>query len=255
MPTVGSDATVAPTPVVLILFENHDYWQVVGNIHAPYLNDTLMPTGRTLTQYFAVTHPSLPNYLALTSGATDGCDTDKCTTTLTQNNIFHQLNGHGMSWNALNNSMPSPCYRYDTTTYKMHHNPAVFYTNLQGGACAAYDVAFPWQLPTALPDFTFVTPNICQDMHSCSVGRGDIWLSKHVPEFLALGATVIVTFDEGTTAAGGGGHVICVEAGPGIPVGAKNAMRFNHYGLLAGIEQHFGLPLLRQAANNTPVPV
>jgi hypothetical protein len=66
------------------------------------------------------------------------------------------------------------------------------------GSCRTNDVPYPSTLP-ALAPFTFITPNICHDMHSCAISAGDTWLSHHVPHLLAAGAIVIVTFDEGTT--------------------------------------------------------
>jgi hypothetical protein len=92
-------------------------------------------------------------------------------------------------------------------------------------------------------------------MHDCSVAAGDSWLAANVPALLKAGAVVIVTFDEGSTDTNGGGHVLAVEAGPGVPAGARDGTFYTHYGLLAGIEQYFGLPLLANARTATPLPV
>jgi phosphatidylinositol-3-phosphatase len=106
---------------------------------------------------------------------------------------------------------------------------------------------------------SFITPNECSDAHSCDLSAGDRWLADHVPALLAAGADVIVTYDEGTTDIGidgeGGGRVFAVEAGPGVPNGVRVTRPMNHYSLLAGIEQRFGLPKLGGAAGVTPLPI
>jgi hypothetical protein len=105
------------------------------------------------------------------------------------------------------------------------------------------------------PAYSVVTPNVCDDTHDCSVSTGDSWLAANVPVLLRAGAVVIVTFDEGTTSTNGGGHVMTVEAGPGIPAGGQDGTFYTHYSLLAGIESYFGLPLLANARTATALPV
>jgi len=89
-------------------------------------------------------------------------------------------------------------------------------------------------------------------MHSCPVSSGDAWLRSHVPALRAAGAEVIVSFDEGV---GGDQHILTAEVGPEVAAGSVDATAFTHYGLLAGLERHFGLPLLGAAASATPLPV
>jgi phosphatidylinositol-3-phosphatase len=248
-------STSSSPPVVLILLENHSYGEIVGAHAARYINKTFLPSGTLFTRYFAVSHPSLPNYLALTSGSRDGCHSDLCRTDIKAMNIFAQLRAHGLPWAGWDASMPRNCYRSDTSIYAHRHNPAAYYSDIYPKPCRSRDVRYPSTLPLTLPAFTFVTPNICQDMHSCSVATGDKWLSGHVPHLLGKGAIVILVFDEGTTDAGGGGHVMCAEAGPGIAAGRRVGTKLNHYGLLAGLENYFGLRLLAGAKTNKAVPV
>jgi hypothetical protein len=84
---------------------------------------------------------------------------------------------------------------------------------------------------------------------------GDSWLAQIVPRLVGAGATVIVTFDEGSSTVGGGGHVLTIEIGPGAKPGSRNATAFDHYSLLAGIEDHFGLARLGAAAGAKPLPI
>jgi phosphatidylinositol-3-phosphatase len=119
------------------------------------------------------------------------------------------------------------------------------------GSCRTNDVPYPSTLPTLAP-FTFITPNICHDMHSCATSTGDTWLSHHVPHLLAAGAIVIVTFDEGTTSSN---RVMTAEVGPSIRAGTRDGTRYSHYGLLGGLEAHFDVRELRNAATANTLPV
>jgi phosphatidylinositol-3-phosphatase len=249
--TRSTASRVPPTPVVLILMENHSYGQIAGSSSAPYLNG-FAHRGTLFTNMNAVSHPSLPNYLALTSGSTLGCTSDKCPTrSFRAKNIFEQLSAHRRSWRSWEESMPGRCVRSNASPYAVRHNPAVYYTDLFPRACPKFDVPYPKSLPRRLHGLTFITPNICHDTHDCSVAVGDTWLRRHVPKLLKRGAIVVITYDEGE----GSNHVFCAARGPGIGQAVRRRAAYTHYGLLAGIERHFGLRRLRQAATARPVPL
>src|SRR5256885_6773848 len=148
--------------------------------------------------------------------------------------------------------MPRNGADVDGGDYAVRHNPPAYCTLVvSSGSCALNDIPFPSRLPPLQP-FTFVTPNLCNDMHSCSVSTGDTWLSKRVPRLLAAGATVIITFDEGTAF---NNHIMTAAVGPDVTAGVQNATPYTHYGLLAGLESRFGLPALRNASTATPLPI
>jgi len=233
--------------------ENHRYTQIVGSAYAPYLNGTFIPAGTLFTKYHAITHPSLPNYIAMTAGSVLGCKTDICApNSLGGDNLFTQLDTAALGWNAWEESMPANCASLDDGDYVVRHNPPVYLkTVVASGSCALNDVPYPASLP-ALQPFTFITPNLCNDMHSCPIATGDAWLSNHVPDLLAAGATVIITFDEGTRK---NNHVMTAAVGPDVVAGTKDATPYTHYGLLAGLEAHFGLPGLRKALTATKLPI
>jgi hypothetical protein len=238
-----------PEPVVLILMENHSYGQIAGSSSAPYLN-RFARRGTLFTNMSAVSHPSLPNYLALTSGSTLGCTSDACPPhSYRATNVFRQLRVAGLTWRAWDESMPGRCVLHDASLYAVRHNPAVYYRDLFPNDCPRHDRPYPTTLPRRLPDLTFVTPDLCHDMHDCSVAAGDTWLRTHVPPLLARGAIVVITFDEGTS----NDHVFCAARGPGLGHGVRRGAAFTHYGLLAGIERHFGLRRLRHAARARPL--
>jgi phosphatidylinositol-3-phosphatase len=286
----------ANPPVVLIVMENHGFGPtdlhvngdtrkyIVGNTaDAPYINNTLIPSGTLLTNHYSNFHPSLPDYLELTGGTNAGCIVDSCARdALPNENLFHLLGEAGASFASLDESMPANCTLANTGTYLVRHNPETYYTNVDAASglpysCPNTDLAMapvtpgtPLAWPNPLPAFSFITPDSCHDMHGstaagpCPSGTdqiitdGDTWLSANVPALLSEGALVIVTFDEGASgdSTHGGGHIATVMAGPNVGVGTTDATLYSHASLLAGLEDYFGLtPLLADAASATPLPI
>jgi acid phosphatase len=248
-----SQARVATAtgPVVVIFFENRSYGEIIGNPCCPFIN-ARASKGRLYDNYWAVGRLSLPNYLAFAGGSTCGKGpSDGVTPYCNQRNLWDQLHRAGIDWRVWQESMPSPCLTSDSGLYVVRHNPEAVYADQVGtGMCARHDVALPDSI-SALSPFTFVTPNLCNDMHSCSSTRGDRWFQKWLPRFLAVPKTrVIVTFDEGTV----DNHVPAFEVGAGVPT-VVNHTRFTHYSLLAGVEVAFGLRRLANAATAIRLPV
>lgn len=238
----------APTydHVVWILLENVGY-SVVGSPSAPYLNSLSSQCGLAVN-YLAISHPSLPNYLALTSGSTHGIadDDDPSAHRLTGPSIFSQLDGN---WRGLVQSMPAPCDQVTSGTYAARHNPAVYFVSL-GALCQRDDV--PMTLPLNLSaSFTFIAPNICDDMHSCSVATGDQWLSQIVPsiiesrQYQSRSTVLFITFDEGD--GGPTNRVPTYVIAPSVPRGERVGVALTHYSLLRTTETLLHLPLLGAA--------
>jgi phosphatidylinositol-3-phosphatase len=252
--------------VIWIWMENHDYTQIVGNPRAPYENGTLTARCGLATNFHNITHPSLPNYLAATSGlvlAHGDCRPDACPTTASS--LFAQLRAAGKSWRAYQESMPANCAHTDSGAYAARHNPPVYYTpiaadcarrDLPMGSATAGDLARDLR-DGSLPDFAFITPNLCNDTHDCPVSTGDRWLATWVPRILAgpayqAGTTVLMlTWDEGDSGGSGdcarntttpGCHVATMVVSPTTPAGTRSGALFNHYSLLKTTEQLLGLP-------------
>ncbi len=253
-------------PLVVIFMENHEQGAVVGSSSAPYEN-SLIHRGRSYTNYFAISHPSLPNYLAFASGSTHGKTDDNVTAgEFDGPTLWTQLTAAGIRWAVYEESMPSPCFpQYAAgsapSDYALKHNPAIPFHEIASNSSECARVQPLTRMdPKQLPPVSFITPNECSDAHSCALSAGDAWLAQQVPALLGAGADVIVTYDEGTTDLGagggpGGGHVFAVEAGPGVPSGATVTKPMNHYSLLAGIEQRFDLAKLGGASSVTPLPI
>jgi len=247
-------AAASGSHLVVIVMENHEYGQIIGNGCCPYLNQ-LAATGRLYTDYHAVTHPSLPNYLSFTVGTPCGkVGSDSVFPLCRQGGLLGQLQGRGISWHIWAQSMPRPCSTLGTSLYAVRHNPGTIYAGSVSHRCWNRDTALPSAFRT-ITAITFVIPNICNAMHSCSAATGDSWLRNEVPKFLAFSGTrVVIVFDEGTTSQGGGGHIPVVEVGAGVPQSHYTAS-LTHYGLLAGIEQRFGLQKLGNAASARVMPL
>jgi hypothetical protein len=246
----GSAPPVRWDHVVWIVFENKSYSQIIGSPDAPYLNGLAAGCGLA-TDYHGLAHPSLPNYIAMTSGSTQGItdDADPASHPLTDPSIFSQLGLGG--WRALQESMPSNCYPTNSGLYAARHNPAAYYVNISAD-CALQDVPLGPQPDLSAP-FTFITPNLCHDMHSspCAtasadeVAAGDAWLAQFLPtlfttpQYRAGSTAVFITWDEDdyTTVQ----HVPTVVVAPQVAPGIAVATSFDHYSLLRTTEEMLGL--------------
>lgn len=241
LPKIPATAPCGPvhaatyTHVVWIMLENQGY-SVVGSPSAPYFNGLIDQCGLA-TNYFAISHPSLPNYIALTSGSTQGItdDGDAIDHRLAVPSIFSQL---GTNWRTLAQSMPEPCDQVSSGLYAARHNPAVYYTTI-AATCRRNDV--PLSLPLDLrAAFTVLVPNICDDMHSCPVADGDAWLRRIVPlivespQYQSRSLVLFITFDENDLMASN--QVPTLVIAPSTPRGERVHVRFTHYSLLRTTE-------------------
>jgi hypothetical protein len=225
--------------VIWIVMENRSYSDVIGSSDAPYLNKLGHKCGLA-SNFSAESHPSLPNYVAMTSGSTQGIgdDGDPSQHRLAVPSIFSQLGG---GWHALDESMPSNCDLSDGGEYAVRHNPAVYYTNIRG-RCAHHDTPLGAR-PNLSARFTFITPNLCHDMHDCSAGQGDSWLAGFVSKILSSReytkqpTAVFITWDEGS----GDNHIATLVLSRYTRPHTVSSKPFNHYSLLRTTEALLGI--------------
>jgi hypothetical protein len=245
--------------VVFVILENHDFDQVASG--SPYLTGLAHRCGLAAA-HANITHPSLPNYIALTSGGTQGITSDCTDCTLDVPSIFQQL-GAG-AWKTYAEGMPSPGYLGATSgLYAKKHNPASYYLPIRSQyRTQAVPLGSASSGPLAddvrhgrLPRYSFVVPNMCHSEHDCSLSAGDDWLSAIVPLILggpdyARGDTMIViTYDESDA----GDRIYTTIVAPSVPPGTVSDVPLTHYGLLRLAESELGLPLLGEAATaSTP---
>ncbi len=270
----GSAGFVAPTTtppsvrvptfthVVLVVFENHEVTAIAGSPAAPTFN-ALARRYATLTSYNAVAHPSLPNYLALVSGSTQGISSD-CTECIVEaRNLADTLAAAGKTWKTYAEDLPYPGFTGPSAgRYAKKHDPFLYFRDIVYSR-ARRDRVVPFTrlardlAARRLPDFSLLIPDLCHDMHDCSVATGDAWLKAHVVPLLRSpelrGGVIFVIFDEGTSDAGGGGRVDALALGPTVRRGSTFARVTNHYGLLRTVEDAWGLPRLGLSRTATPI--
>jgi len=253
--------TVAVAHVAVIVMENEEYGSVIGSPSAPFIN-RLAGIYAFATRMYAVSHPSLPNYLALTGGSTFGISSDCTDCIVHATSIVDQLEHAGISWKAYMEGLPHPCFTGPSADdYAKKHDPFAYYTPVTSDPARCSRIVPLSQLGAdersgALPRFIWITPNLCHDMHDCSVATGDRFLAGLVPPLLkALGphGLLFLTWDEGSSDASccrlaSGGHIVTVVAGGGAGHGIRLNTPTDHYSVLQTIEDLLGLPRLRGAA-------
>ncbi|MCK9927006.1 alkaline phosphatase family protein [Frankia sp. Mgl5] len=240
-------AASLPTPdhVVVVVFENHAYSQVIGSSSAPYIN-SLKTGGANLTASYAITHPSQPNYMALFSGGTQGITSDSCYTPgfSSAANLGSELIAAGKTWGSYNEGLPSTGSTVCTnsaTKYARKHNPWFGFSNVPTSTAYTFT-----QFPTTyanLPKVSFVVPNLCNDMHDCSVSTGDTWLQNNLSAYATWASThnslLVVTFDEDNSLSGN--RIPTVIYGQHVTAGSSSSTTYNHYNLLRTLEDLAGL--------------
>jgi acid phosphatase len=245
--------------VIVIVFENKERGSVLGNRSAPTFN-SLASRSAVLAGYRGVTHPSLPNYLALVSGSTQGV-TDDCTSCSTGGrSLADTLEAKGRTWKTYAEGLPRSGWTGAATgRYVKRHVPFLYFRRVLTRPARLRNVvpltALSRDLAAKrLPDFSLVVPDMCHDMHDCSVATGDAWLKRFVPPLLRsrqlANSAVFIVFDESDSA---DPRVAGLALGPLVRPGSVYAPAMSHYGLLRTIEDAWGLPRLGRSARVTPV--
>ncbi|MFZ1024048.1 MAG: carboxypeptidase regulatory-like domain-containing protein [Thermoplasmata archaeon] len=271
--TNPATATSFPTPiqhVFTIVLENAGLTQALSQ--GPYLS-TLYNTYAGASNYYAICHPSAPNYLGMTSGERLQCGSDNVNS-YPISNVASLVTSAGESWNAYMESMPSPCYKQfypagGDGLYKPGHNPFIYYSDLASGgsnsACDTHDIPLSSFNPADTPaNYTFLTPNMLNDGHNTSVAYASSWLAGYLPTLLgepwASSTVFFIVYDEGensdTSGYDGldGGHTYLTAVSPytlGAGLYSGDASPFS---LLTTTEWLLGLGSLGHQDNWTEFP-
>jgi phosphatidylinositol-3-phosphatase len=260
-----------PAHIVVVVEENHAFEQVIGSPAAPFLN-RLAAQGTLLTRYYAVIHPSLPNYVALLSGRTPiRSDCRACT--FTGPTLVDQLEARHISWAAYLEGLPRPCSPVARSgAYTEAVDPFMHAADIRHHPSRCDRVLpfsrFSTDLAAGrLSTVVFVMPSLRHEMHSGTVRTADRWLRRLVGELRASrvwrqDTRLVVTFDESRgrdvrSCCGGlgrGGRVATIVTGPRVHRGVDPAPS-THYSLLRSIEAAFGLPFLGYAAAPATAPI
>ncbi len=260
--------------VFVIMMENTSYKSLIGNPNAPWINFAAANYGLA-TNYFGVAHPSQPNYIAATSGSTNGVVNDN-DTTINVSNIVDQLEAGGKTWKAYMQSL-SLCngnllaHACGNQLYERKHNPFVSYTDVQSNPARMANIVDFSQFATDLannnvPDFSWISPDQCHDMHGraatpadpCDfsqvqslIATGDAFLSTTVGQIMNSQAwngnsVIFITWDESDfpfsdtsgccDANPGGGHVVTLTISHSDHSARSSNVAYNHYSMLSTIE-------------------
>ena len=272
--------------MIVIVLEN----QEAGNILSRDPSQSKTPRLRAIalqqriaTNYFGVTHPSEPNYVSMIGGDYYDFESDagSCFTRKLKldchktdaRNLVDELESKHISWMALMQSMPSTGYLgadyFFTTTYAEKHNPFIFFSDIATNPKRMANIR-PLGTPDSIlpiladersaPQFLYVVPDLCHDMHGAPQCRNKDALYKTSDEYVSAlianivrspaftaNSALLVTWDEGSTnmaccgLASGGGRVatIVIRKHPSV---FRSNVSYNHYSLLATLQAVWGLP-------------
>ena len=180
--------------VFVIMMENTGFDSLIGNSNAPWINMAAQTNGLA-TNYFGVTHPSQPNYIAATSGSTNGVTNDN-DTTINVPNIVDQLEAHGKTWKAYMQSLSLCATKLDhacgNQLYERKHNPFVSYLDVQSNAARMANIVDFSQFSSDLaninvPDYVWISPDQCHDMHGRAATPSDPCDFSQVQSLIATG--------------------------------------------------------------------
>ena len=254
--------------VIIIIFENKEERDIIGKSTLPNFNN-LAQQYALLTNYYAIRHPSLPNYIALTSGYTQGITSDCTDCFVNQTNLMDLIENSGRTWKAYMEGMPAPCALGNIGEYAQKHDPFVYYDDVLTNSARCQQDVVPFSQFASdlknnqLPSFAWITPNMCNDAHDCPAETADEWLGPEVNKILQSAAfdqnsLLAITFDEGTTnksccslPSSAGGNITTLLISKLVKPGFKDNTPYSHYSLLKTIETSWGLqPLLGHAADS-----
>lgn len=231
------------------------------------------------TNYYATTHPSLPNYISLVAGSTLGITSDCVTCFVNAPSLMDEMDHAGISWASYMESIPNSCYLAPYAVgnlYAAKHDPFVYFQDIRNSPTLCANIQPLHALETMLnsnstniANFVWITPNLCNDGHDCAPSTAATWLSQMVSTITSSSAwqqngALYITWDEGNggdysalnsanqvVPNGGGGHILTIVVEPKLPHGTTISAPLDHYSLLKTIETNFNLGLLGASSNTS----
>ena len=275
----GSSAGASPpstggATIFTVVFENHDYKEIVGSANAPFFNSLIAKYGLATHYSDAGVHPSLPNYLTMISGAPQYNDGNDYTPResifpLAVPNLGDQLTRAGIAWRSYQESAGAPCRLTDGTGYAVRHDPFVYFTSTQSNAalCAANVVdysALAADLASGAYRYLWITPNLVDDGHDPSsttsqiaqaLRASDAWASREIGKIMQSpaytnGGVIFITWDEAEGRNGDSpDQVPMIVVSERIKsAGYRATTSYSHRSYLATVEDLLGLPRLATVA-------
>lgn len=236
--------------VVIVVFENTDFENALKQ---PYFSQ-LAREGALATNYFALTHPSQPNYLGLIAGSTYNVLTDG-NVNLSHPHLGDLLEEAKLDWRVYAEGYPGNCFLGTRRgSYVRKHVPFISFTNVSGNParCGKILEASAFQNDfnaNKLPAFSLYVPNLQDDGHDTNVSYGDRWLKQFFGPLLSSSKLpkdllVIITFDEGSHFSNN--KILTLFWGAGVKPGSRTDVKLNHYNMLRTLEDEFSLSSLGQ---------
>ncbi|MDQ2934712.1 MAG: alkaline phosphatase family protein [Chloroflexota bacterium] len=271
-PSAPLSANALPVPgdgvpsfrhIYLLVMENKAQGEIVGHPDAPFINH-LINHYASATDYRSVGSPSQPNYLALFSGCTHGID-DNAPHNIAGPSIASQLEAAGRSWRVVAENVPAGCFTGALSsdgpdgsgTYARKHNPAISFIAIQQSASACANIVDFSHFKPGAADFQFIVPNLCHDMHNCTVAVGDAFLKQFVGDLIDSPSW---TSDDVLFIAWEEGHASSQNKVPFIVVsdrvkssGYVSAKLYTHYSLLRTVQAAWQLPCLHESCSANPL--
>src|SRR5947199_8627960 len=262
----GGGGTPGPIPavghMVIVVEENSDYSDVIGNAAMPYLNG-LAQQYALATQYYAHTHPSRGNYFELATGQILTND-DGSSTIENVDNIVRELVAAGKTWKSYAEDLPSDGYTGgDVGNYARKHNVFALLSDVANDPVQSNNLVPFTQFATdlannALPNYSFIVPNLCNDAHDCSLGTADTWLQANIDPLIKSAqfqqdGLLIILFDESDSDhTNGGGRVVWVVVSPKAKRGYQSTTFYQHQSTLRLTLKALGVTAFPNAAASAP---
>ena len=248
--------------VFIVVEENANYADVIGDSSIPYLN-SLAREYSLATQYYANAHPSIGNYFMMTVGDTITND-DGYSGIVSGDNVVRRLVAAGKTWRSYAEDLPCVGYtEAGTGRYARKHNVFALLSDVANDPAQAQNLVpfsqFPTDLATnALPDYAFIVPNLCNDAHDCPLRTADEWLKQNI-DSLVRSATfqrdglLIIVFDESRgDDTHGGGRIACVIVSPKAKRAYRSTTFYQHQSLLRLSLSALGVAAFPNAAAGAP---
>ncbi len=273
-----SSASVGRIPtfdhIILIMLENHSYSQVIGSQAAPFINQ-LAQQNVLFTHFYAVAHPSLPNYIALASGSTYGIHNDCLTCYLNQPSLADRIEASGRTWKSYQEGLPAPCYVGNAGRYTQLVDPFIYFNSIRTDPARCKESIVPLtQLDTdlqmnQLPNFALIVPNLCDSGHSCKLSTSDQWLKQMTTKLenspaLGTNYAIFILYDESVSSdsssccalgSHAGGHITALLISPQAKSGYQDPTPLSHYSLVKTILLSWDLPALGLTSQNDIQPI
>jgi hypothetical protein len=252
--TITPVATTVPriTKVMVVMVENHSLSQMKTGMPKTF---AFASKYAYASNYYAIRHPSLPNYIAIASGSTYGITDDKAPAAhrLKGWSVFGQAIAKGKTARTYADSMPSSCYLSNYGNYAVRHNPWTYFVDSRTN-CRKYDNPASRLATDAagghLPNVGFLIPNMVHDAHDGTLAQADDWIARRIgmmtagPDWAAGRLAIVITADEDDHS---DGNRVLTVVGSRYQAHKVVTTRLNHYSLTRLIEDVLHVPHLRNA--------